>query len=105
MPQQLKPTYSVACAPQLESMHLSERSCVMPRRSCMWQLRPNVAKQINLKKKKKKEKKLREEDLKKKKREREQCENNLAKRSPIVSECKACQARLLVLCSLYVKLL
>ena len=99
MSQQLKPTYSVACAPQLESMHLNEKSCVMPRRSCMWQLRPNVAKQINLKKK---EKKLREEDLKKKK---EQCENNLAKRSPIVSEFKACQARLLVLSSLYVKLL
>lgn len=44
-------------------MHLNERSCVMQRRSCMWQLRPNMAKQINFFKK---EKKLREEDLKKK---------------------------------------
>ena len=79
-------------------MHLNERSCVMQRRSCMWQLRPNMAKQINFFKK---EKKQREEDLKKKKK---QCENKLAKRSPIVSEFKACQARLLVLCSSYFKL-
>ena len=46
-----------------------------------------------------------ETEILKGKKKKEQCENNLAKRSPIVSEFKACQARLLVLSSLYVKLL